>query len=226
MGLVSSSPDEGTIRLWKYAPNRVVPELRPYHGSAGSSNWTKTEGMEAYLRQRLEDYPHEGIGEFHIHRLDTSDEPFFRKIIGMAKERDIPLHVHSGPEPIRWLYSLDADVKIIWAHTGLGEPASVVFALMAEFPDLYADTSLREHAIFDGDDLDLEWKVIVMKFQDRLMIGSDTWVNGQWANYQSIIASHRQWLSKLPESVARKIAYQNAEKLFDREISMDLIGTR
>ena len=39
MGLVSSTPDEGTIRLWEYAPSRVVPELRPYHGEAGSSNW-------------------------------------------------------------------------------------------------------------------------------------------------------------------------------------------
>lgn len=28
MGLVSSTPDEGTIELWKYAPNRIVPELR------------------------------------------------------------------------------------------------------------------------------------------------------------------------------------------------------
>jgi len=226
MGLVSSSPDEGTIMLWEYAPNRIVPELRPYHGSAGSSNWTKTEGMEEYLLKRLDTFPHEGIGEFHIHRLDTSDEPLFRKVIEMAKTRDIPLHVHSGPEPIRWLYSLDPDVKIIWAHTGLGEPANVVFELMSDFPELYADTSLREHVILSGGDLDPAWRAIVVKFQDRLMIGSDTWVNGQWANYASIIDSHREWLSKLPESVARKIAYQNAEKLFDREVSMDLIGTR
>ena len=40
MALVSSSPDEGTIMLWEYAPNRIVPELRPYHGNVGSSNWT------------------------------------------------------------------------------------------------------------------------------------------------------------------------------------------
>ncbi|MEK9671873.1 MAG: hypothetical protein VW268_05135 [Rhodospirillaceae bacterium] len=32
MALVSSTPDEGTIRLLAYAPNRVVPEIRPYHG--------------------------------------------------------------------------------------------------------------------------------------------------------------------------------------------------
>jgi hypothetical protein len=30
MGLVSSTPDQGTIMLWEYAPNRIVPELRPY----------------------------------------------------------------------------------------------------------------------------------------------------------------------------------------------------
>ncbi|MEP3048880.1 MAG: amidohydrolase family protein [Roseibium sp.] len=227
MALVSSTPDEGTIMLWEYAPNRIVPELRPYHGSAGSSNWTKMEGMDAYLEKRLTDYPHEGIGEFHIHRLDTSDEPLLRKVIGMAKARDIYLHVHSGVEPIRWLYSLDPDVKIIWAHAGLSSRASEVHALMAEFPKLLADTSLREWNILgSGDDLNPEWQEIIFAFQDRLMIGSDTWVNGQWDSYSEIMDSNRQWLSKLPRDVAEKIAYKNAERLFDREISMDQIGTK
>ena len=120
MGLVSSTPDQGTIMLWEYAPNRIVPELRPYHGDVGSSNWTKAPAIEEYIAERLKKYPHEGIGEFHIHSLDVSDEPLFRKVIAMAKTRDIYLHVHSGPEPIRWLYGLDPDVKIIWAHAGLG----------------------------------------------------------------------------------------------------------
>lgn len=227
MALVSSTPDEGTIMLWEYAPNRIVPELRPYHGNAGSSNWSKSSGMGDYLAERLEAYPHEGIGEFHIHRLDTSDEPFFRTVIGLAKAKDIYLHVHSDSEPIRWLYSLDPDVKIIWAHAGLGEAAAGVYALMDEFPELVADTSLKEHAIlgYDGK-LDPEWEKIIFAFQDRLMVGSDTWINSQWENYSAIMDSNRAWLAKLPEDVARKIAYQNAERLFGREISMDQIGTR
>lgn len=45
MGLVSSTPDQGTILLWEHAPNRIVPELRPYHGTAGSSNWMSTRGQ-------------------------------------------------------------------------------------------------------------------------------------------------------------------------------------
>lgn len=227
MGLVSSTPDEGTIMLWEYAPNRIVPELRPYHGTAGSSNWAKSPKMDAYLEKRLNAYPHEGIGEFHIHRLDYSDEPLFREVIKMATDRDIFLHVHSGTEPIRWLYSLDPNVKIIWAHAGLGTRASAVYDLMSDFPNLVADTSLREYDILgSGGGLDPTWKSIVIDFQDRLMVGSDTWVNGQWDDYDAIIDSNRRWLSYLPHDVAEKIAYKNAERLFSRDITMDLIGKR
>ena len=213
--------------LWEYAPNRVVPELRPYHESAGSSNWTGVRGMDAYLERRLRLYPHEGIGEFHIRNRSMWNEELFRKIIDMAKARDIYLHVHSGVEPIHWLYDLDPDVKIIWAHAGLGEPAGAVYALMEKYPNLLADTSLREHAILGpGDTLDPEWKRIVMDFQDRLMVGSDTWVNSQWDNYDAIMDSNRKWLSRLPRDVAEKIAFRNAARYFRRDISMDLIGKR
>lgn len=227
MGLVSSTPDEGTIELFEYAPNRIVPELRPYHGDAGSSNWTEMPAMDSYLEGRLDQHPHEGIGEFHIRSRAMWDEDLFRSIIDMAKSRDLYLHVHSGTEPIRWLYDLDPDVKIIWAHAGLGEPAEAVYELMAQFPDLLADTSLREFAIIGrGEKLDPKWEKIVFEFQDRLMVGSDTWVNSQWDNYESIIASNRAWLAKLPRDVAEKIAYKNAERVFGRQIGMELIGTR
>jgi len=173
------------------------------------------------------EHSHDGIGEFHIRSRAMWDEDLFRDIIAMAKARDLFLHVHSGAEPIRWLYDLDPDVKIIWAHAGLGEPASEVFRLMSEYPTLMADTSLREYAILGFDEtLDPEWQKIIFDFQDRLMVGSDTWVNSQWDNYESIIASNRRWLSKLPRSIAEKIAYRNAARFFNRDISNDLIGTR
>ena len=227
MGLVSSTPDEGTIRLWRYAPGRIVPELRPYHGDVGSSNWAKAENMVKYLELRLLKHPHEGIGEFHIHRLDTSDEPLFREVIKLAKERDIFLHVHSDAEPIRWLYSLDSEVKLIWAHAGLGTPVTRVYEVLEEFPELVADLSLREYDILAASDqLDPEWGELLLAFQDRLLVGSDTWVNSQWADYSNIIDANRRWLAKLPREAAKKIAYQNAERLFNREISLKQIGTR
>ena len=227
MGLVSSTPDDGTIQLFQYAPNRIVPELRPYHGDAGSSNWTEFPEMADYLQDRLDTHPHEGIGEFHIRNQGMWDEDLFRKIIDMAKARDLYLHVHSGAEPIRWLYDLDPEVNVIWAHAGLGEPASEVHKLMSEFPTLLADTSLRERVIlgFSGE-IDPEWSDIIFDFQDRLMVGSDTWVNSQWDNYDAIIASNRRWLAKLPRDVAEKIAYRNAERVFGRTITMGLVGQK
>jgi len=227
MALVSSTPDDGTIMLWKYAPNRVVPELRPYHGSARSTNWTEVAGIENYINGRLAKFPHEGIGEFHIHSIRMWNEALFQSIIDLARERDIFLHVHSGTEPIHWLYGLDPDVKIIWAHAGLGVPAIKVHKLMSEFPNLLADMSLREFSILSDDGgLEATWKRIIFDFHDRLMVGSDTWVNGQWVNYEQIIASNRAWLRLLPRELAENIAYKNAERYIGRTITLDLIGTK
>ncbi len=227
MGLVSSTPDEGTIMLWEYAPNRIVPELRPYHGSAGSGNWTKAPGMEEYLEERLAKYPHEGIGEFHIHNLDPTDRPLLQKVTAMAKKRSIPIHVHSGADPVHLLYELEPSLTIIWAHAGMSEPADVVETMLETYPTLYADTSFRERDILaSNDQLDPHWRRILMRFAGRLMVGTDTWVNGQWDNYSELISLNRQWLALLPRETAEQIAYKTAEKLFNRKVSMDQIGTK
>ena len=227
MGLVSSTPDEGTIALWEFAPNRIVPELRPYHGDAGSSNWSKSPGMEDYLRKRLETYPHEGIGEFHIRRVDPDDEPLLRQVAAMAMERNIPVHVHSDAPPVDLLYRLEPGLTVIWAHAGMTEPAVLVGRMMEKYPTLYADTSFRELDILQsGAELDPDWKEVLIRYQDRFMVGTDTWVNSQWDRYSELIAINRQWLALLPHEVAERIAYRNAEKLFGRKVSMQLIGTR
>jgi predicted TIM-barrel fold metal-dependent hydrolase len=227
MGLVSSTPDEGTITLWKYAPNRIVPELRPYHGDAGSSNWTKAPGMVDYLVQRLNEYPHEGIGEFHLHSVDPSDELLLRKIAELAKSKNIYVHVHSGKDPVDQLFSLEPELKIIWAHAGMSESAQTVEAMMATYKTLYADTSFREWNILGSEGtIDPAWRRVLERFPDRFMIGSDTWVNSQWDNYEQIMAVNRRWLSLFPRAMAEKFAYKNAERLFGRAVNKRLIGQR
>jgi predicted TIM-barrel fold metal-dependent hydrolase len=227
MGLVSSTPDEGTIKLWKFAPNRIVPELRPYHGAAGSSNWTKAPGMLDYLVKRLKDYPHQGIGEFHLHSVDPSDKPLLRKIAELAKSRNIIIHVHSGKEPVDLLFSLEPKLKIIWAHAGMSEPANIVEDMMKTYQTLYADTSFREGDILTPKGtIDPAWRQVLERFSDRFMIGSDTWVNDQWDNYEQIIAINRKWLSQFSRENAEKFAFKNAERLFGRKVKKQLIGQR
>jgi predicted TIM-barrel fold metal-dependent hydrolase len=227
MALVSSTPDEGTIKLWQYAPKRIVPELRPYHGDAGSSNWTKAEGMFDYIKKRLAAWPHTGIGEFHLHRVDPEDAPLLRQIAQLAKSNDVFIHVHSGKAPVDQLFALEPALKIIWAHAGMSEPAEVVEKMMARYERLYADTSFREGDILgSGAEIDPAWRRVLERFSDRFMVGSDTWVNGQWDSYAEIMATNRQWLSQFSRPVAEAIAFRNAERLFGRKVEKGLIGQR
>ncbi len=227
MALVSSTPDEGTIKLWEFAPQRVVPELRPYHGQAGSSNWTKAPGIFDYLVERLESYPHEGIGEFHLHSIDPGDEALLRKIVDLAKTRNIYLHVHSGKDPVELLYALEPGIKVIWAHAGMSERAETVEEMMATYPTLFADTSYRESDILTPQGtIDPAWRRVLERFPDRFMVGTDTWVNAQWDGYAELISANRKWLGRFSREIAEQIAYRNAERLFGRKVGDHLIGHR
>ncbi|MEP4193204.1 MAG: amidohydrolase family protein [Sneathiella sp.] len=219
LALVSSTPDEGTIRLREFAPDRIVAELRPYHGSAGSSNWTKSEGMLDYIKDRLKTYSHVGIGEFHIHTLDRSDGPLLQAIAELAQEKSLPLHIHSGAEPVEYMYSLEPEMTIIWAHAGMSEPPEIVDDILTRYPNTYVDTSYRERDILAADGtINPAWRIVIDKHTDRIMVGTDTWVNSQWDDYEGLIALNRLWLKKLPREQAEKIAYKNALRLFNRSL--------
>ena len=227
MALVSSTPDEGTLTLLRFAPNRIVPELRPYHGEVDSTNWTRVPDMFEYLSKRLAIHPYKGIGEFHLHEVDAEDKELLRQIAAIAIERDLLLHVHSGKAPVDLLYDMEPELRIIWAHAGMVEPAKVVEAMMARYDSLYADTSYRESDIMNQDGtINADWRRVIERFPDRFMIGSDTWANSQWAGYRDLIKINRKWLSAFSRSIAESVAYKNAERLFGRKVGNHLLGTR
>jgi hypothetical protein len=51
--LVSSTPDEGTWRLFDAAPDRVVPMLRLYHETGDSSRWQRDTSLIGYVVDRM-----------------------------------------------------------------------------------------------------------------------------------------------------------------------------
>ena len=59
-----------------------------------------------------------------------------------------------------------------------------------------------------------EWRTLLLKYPDRFMIGSDTWVNQRWLHYDELMKGYRTWLGGLPADVARRIAWDNGAKLF------------
>ena len=260
---LSSTPNDGTIKLLQRAPDRFVPELRPYYWPAGLSadsgpswlwhkfrkrmatvapdllpydsgaemqNWTRSKHVQAYLEKNLKKHPYKGIGEFHLHVLDHRDRPQLEAITRMAMARRIPLHVHAGADAVRALFALEPRLTIIWAHAGWENadkiaPVEVVRAMFETYPNLYADTSYREHDILTEDGtIAPAWREIIMRNSHRLMVGTDTWTNKRWVKYQELIDLNRRWLSKLPRDVAERLAFRNAERLFGHSGASDPDG--
>ena len=58
------------------------------------------------------------------------------------------------------------------------------------------------------------------------MVGTDTWANFRWDDYEGLMDLNRRWLGKLPRDVAERIAHGNAARLFGRTVSRELLGKR
>lgn len=135
------------------------------------------------------------------------------------------------------------NVRLVWAHTGIGgAPVERVNALFAKYPLLMGELSYRpgltcvggpldagppqgerapsggseRHAVRERGGLQLcpEWRALLLRYPDRFMLGSDTWVNQRWLQYDSLMQGYRTWLGDLPPDVARKIAWDNGARLF------------
>jgi len=114
---------------------------------------------------------------------------------------------------VQALFDRKPDLKIIWAHAGMSDPAPVIGGMLDRHANLWAELSYRAHEILPGDRLDAEWEKLLIRHADRFVIGTDTWAVDRWQSYEGLIADHRAWLAKLPRDVAGKIAHKNAERL-------------
>ena len=219
--LVSSSPDEGTRRLYELDPVRIVPGLRPYHDDVGPNNWETSDKTLPYVQERIDAPFYVAFGEIHVH-IDNIESPIFKSAVKRALERNLVLHIHSDAETLRAVLAQYPNAKILWAHAGLIESPQTVSAVLDEAPNVWTDISIRESSIAPNGKLSDEWRALFLKHPDRITIGSDTWIPERWTSYEKIIELDRTWLAQLPRDVAEKIAYRNALALFGAGNAKDL----
>ncbi len=211
--LVSSTPDDGTLKLYERDPKRFVPILRPYRTRDDMSTWWRDPAIIPYLEQRLAKSVHKGIGEFHIHGKDIRTQEL-KRITEMAVQRNLYLHAHSDDAAVIELFAIEPRSKIIWAHAGMSSSAKAVGALMDKHASLWADLSYRYGDVAPGGTLDPAWRALLIRHADRFMLGSDTWTTQRWEQVVAMAAEARRFLQQLPPDVADKIATKNIERLF------------
>ncbi|MGQ0663836.1 MAG: amidohydrolase family protein [Pseudomonadota bacterium] len=212
--LVSSSPDDGTLMLYRHDSDRVVPILRPYREGVTPGNWVDDPGLSTYLEERLRTGAYRGIGEVHLFDDGSAATPQVRRAVELAVERDIVVHVHSGAGPVRALFALEPRLKVLWAHAGMSEPPEVVGALLDRQAGLWTEVSFRAADIAPDGRIAPGWRDLFLRHPDRLMIGTDTYTTSRWDAYRSLVEEHRRWLALLPKEVAEAIAHGNADRLF------------
>ena len=163
--------------------------------------------------------PYRGIGEFHLYDSANANGPVAQKLMALAEQRSLVVLSHVDDVAIDLLMahspSQGRSMQLIWAHTGIGgAPVERVDALMARYPGLLGELSYRPGLVCDNDQLCPAWRALLLKYPDRFVIGSDTWVNQRWQSYESLMQGYRTWLGGLPPDVAQKVAWGNAARLF------------
>lgn len=209
--LVSSSDDEGTQKLLAEAPDLIVPELRPYRRRSDLGGWVRDDTVLTYLEERLRRHRYVAIGEFHLNGADA-DLPVVRRVVQLARQHRLMLHVHSDADAVERIFRQDPDARILWAHAGFESPARVR-QMLGRYRTLWADLAFRtDHA--SEDRVHPEWRALFLEFPDRFLVGTDTFAPGRWEHVPAHAAWARRWLADLPAEVAERIAWRNGEALF------------
>ncbi len=227
--LANSRPNAGTLALagareaTHAAGVTVVPFVRLYRDRADYSSWFRDESIvdlvSTELARGTPAGPYQGLGEFHLYDSANANGPVARRLMALAEEKQLAVLAHVDDVAIDLLMaatpSQGQKLRLIWAHTGIGG-ASVerVDALMARYPLLMGELSYRPGLTCGDGQLCPEWHSLLLKYPERFLIGSDTWVNQRWLYYDELMQSYRHWLGGLPASVARRIAWDNAATLF------------
>jgi hypothetical protein len=206
--LVSSSNDDGTQKLYAEAPDLVIPELRPYRTRADQSGWVHDESIIAHVEARLKEYQYVAIGELHVSGAEA-DSPVMRRVVELARQHGLMLHVHSDADTLERIYRQDPQARILWAHAGFEDPVRVR-AMLHRYPSLWVDLSFRAEVAVDGRVVPA-WRETFLEFPDRFMVGTDTYIPERWSKVGAHASWARQWLADLPPQVAERIAYRNGE---------------
>ena len=190
-----------------------MPFLRPYRVQPDRRDWFSNPQIEQLVESELKRGIYHGIGEFHLFGKDA-DAPFVTRMANLARDRGLWLHAHSDEDAIERILKAAPGVKIIWAHTGMSTALDKVDQMFAAYPNLVGELSYR--GLDNGAGLSPRWRALFLKYPDRFIIGTDTWITPRWSEVPSILAGYRRVLSELPPAVAEKIAWKNGFNLFAR----------
>lgn len=230
--LANSRPNDGSKLLaamqakGELADVKVVPFIRLYRNRADYTGWPTDESIYAMVQAEhargAPNGPFKGIGEFHLYDSANANGAVAKKLMQYAERNKLVALAHVDDAAIDLLMANTPSggkaMRLIWAHSGIGgAPAVRVDQLFARYPLLMGELSYRPGLVCGSGQLCPEWRALLLKYPDRFLLGSDTWVNQRWDAYSDTMREYRAWLGDLPADVASRIAWRNGASLFGLE---------
>jgi len=169
--------------------------------------------------------------ELHMDAVDgTVDVPQQAEFAGT------PANLPDTMKDFEVLLAHNRRAKIVWAHGGsdpLGDMTpDLIGRLMDKHSNLYMSLRIHGHwsktqnKVFSGDGLQETWRALLERHPDRFVIGSDTFLippklpsNAAPRFFarqnDDVLKSTNEFLSLLPPALARKIARENAIRIYN-----------
>ena len=170
--------------------------------------------------------------------IHAADPKQFWQPIDKNNERWLELKLHPGrrhdSDPVSWetiiaeqhnLFKKHPKTKFINAHLGwYGSDLQKLGSLMDQFPNMYSEIGA---VIAELGRQPRAARAFLIKYQDRVMFGKDSWVPDEYATYFRVLETadeyfpyhkryHAFWRMyglDLPDDVLKKIYYKNALKV-------------
>lgn len=223
--IANSRPNDGTKMLaaareaTRKAGVTVVPFVRLYRNRADYNGWHSDPSIVEMVMRELAAGtaagPYRGLGEFHLYDSANADGPTAKRLMQLAQERNLVVLAHVDDMAVEKLFAHAPKARMIWAHTGIGGAAvERVRALLVKHPTLFGELSYRPGLTMEEGRLSPAWRALLTEMPERFFVGSDTWTNGRWGEYEGLMREARAWLGDLPPAVARRIAWDNGAAMF------------
>jgi hypothetical protein len=193
-------------------------------------------GLYEQSEKDLKDGVIVGLGEIFINnrtshprasfrRKGQVDAPGIRKFFDLVAKYDgfLAFHMQSDSDSMAQLGNLLASNRrgrVVWNHCGNKSTASDVRSMLDKHPNLFCELSFRyppvakksSRNIFDSSGINSSWRGLMEDHSDRFMIGTDAHSGDEFE--AAINTVRKGLLPYLKPDTARKIAYQNAQRLF------------
>lgn len=215
--VVSGAPNSTVQRLYQAAPDRILPFLNVYQGPADKRDWMRDRELPLRAKEALARGVYRGIGELHIFAQDR-DSQVLAALVDLAAANGLMLLVHGDAEVIETIFARAPQLTVLWAHLGTDPRPEAIAPMLARYPGLFVDTSVRDGRFVDEQGCVLpQWERFFVDHASQVLIGVDTHWPPRWERFGEVAAAIRAWLAQLPPDVAHRIGRGNAARLFGIE---------